>query len=218
MKLINLLITCIFLLVIAYAVCGCDEEPAKAKELIHQQEIKITCTMSGCDGTCIVCRPPEPNEPLIEIPSIDPEVKELTLGLIKSIIEDFYEMGYTLDSEAAEKGIIKFIEPNEPECKHENIGKAGLQSACAVYHSDGSICWVCPDCGEYVNSNDNTMLYYTPEPTKGHALDFIPTWPQYIELEKDLVIDSPDSTPDDPIINDAFIMTLSKGTKIYYED
>lgn len=50
-----------------------------------------------------------------------------------------------------QKQLAISAEPNEPECSHTNLNK---NYSCAVYHSDGSICWVCSDCGEFVNSKE----------------------------------------------------------------
>lgn len=44
------------------------------------------------------------------------------------------------------------IEPNEPECTHPNLSKSTM--ACATYHGDGLVCIVCPDCNEYVSSEE----------------------------------------------------------------
>lgn len=178
--------------------------------------------------------------------------------------------------------LIASVELNEPVCKHENIGKAGLQSACSVYHGDGSICWVCPDCGEYVNSKTKDYGYAlpfippeieAPEPNAPEYKFFpielpkpdykwfcpcgqgmpetisfecscgqyyntievimknIPTWPDYIELEKDLVIKYKiDSGIVDVVgLSDVGILVrkkmntkkvmydFPKGTKIYFK-
>lgn len=40
------------------------------------------------------------------------------------------------------------------KCLH-NFPNDGVISVCAVYHGDGSYCWECPDCGEWINSRDD---------------------------------------------------------------
>ena len=50
-------------------------------------------------------------------------------------------------------------------------------------------------------------------PYKANLFDFIPTWPDYIELEKDLVIHRPGKTE-----NEFIVMYFHKGTHIYFRD
>lgn len=50
------------------------------------------------------------------------------------------------------------------------------------------------------------------------SLDFIPTWPDYIELEKDLIIDlSHKNDPNNPTIH-YHDYVIVKGTRIYFKD
>jgi len=49
-----------------------------------------------------------------------------------------------------------------------------------------------------------------------NPLDFIPTWPKYIELEKDLILEFPKSE-DYPIVQRTSL-TIIKGTKIYLKE
>ena len=79
---------------------------------------------------------------------LDPEVKELALGIVREAVQGFIDQGYALDPNAAKRGEIKFIEPepNEPECKHENK----TYSTCLVAHPPDVSCERGMDCGEYV--------------------------------------------------------------------
>ena len=49
-------------------------------------------------------------------------------------------------------------------------------------------------------------------PYKDNLFDSIPTWPDYIELEKDLVIHRPGKTE-----NEFIVSYFHKGTKIYFK-
>ena len=129
--------------------------------------------------------------------------------------------------------------PNEPKCKHINPSNTIL----TCYHTDGSYCWQCPDCGVFINSISGEYGNYEPEPNEPEITDdqqkiskwqealsyeevvwespltaelnlnvLIPTWPDYIELEKDLVIDA----TIDP--NYPFTIEIGKGAKIYFRE
>lgn len=114
----------------------------------------------------------------------------------------------------AKQIIDELSEPNEPECKHES----GFNS-CLVYGCDCKP--TCAICGEEIKSYDigdpDAVLHYhepEPEPKKySFPSGFIPTWPDYIELEKDLVIDIPVDFGDIK----TFGYRLIKGTKIYFK-
>lgn len=68
----------------------------------------------------------------------------------------------------------------------------------------------------FVEPNEPTMteseVVPFPEDISGGLLDFIPTWPDYIELEKDLYITPPDAAKEN------WYMYIEKGTKIYFKD
>lgn len=72
------------------------------------------------------------------------------------------------------------------------------------------IYWYEPNEPEY-------LTYHTPKPQKGNILDFIPTWPDCIELEKDLVIIAPPSKIEGLKYDYQPQIRLGKGTKIYYK-
>lgn len=56
-----------------------------------------------------------------------------------------------------------------------------------------------------------TFNIWEPNDINIVSLDFIPTWPDYIELEKDLIVD-----PADP--NENWFCIYPKGTKIYFQE
>lgn len=93
-------------------------------------------------------------------------------------------------------------EPNELEYTAKDEPALGrlAKDLCGV-----GTAWYCSVCKK-TYSNEHFCL-----------MPYIPTWPDYIELEKDLVIISPDSTPDDPGENDSWVITFNKGTKIYFK-
>ena len=98
--------------------------------------------------------------------------------------------------EPTEKVVLRFTEPNEPE------------------EIKVSICYKCPP-----TPNDGN-IHFCP----GHKqiTDFIPTWPDYIELEKDLILRFDYPEPNNPLMK--LIHTpiaykiFSKGTKIYFKE
>ena len=142
---------------------------------------------------------------------LDPKVKELTLGIIREAIQGFINQGYTLDHNAASEGRIEFIEPNEPECNHDRI--VGFSQG---FHSSSTWCAVCGDTIKtYELGDPNAVLHYhepEPEPMK-YSLP-IPTWPDYIELEKDLIFNALPYDPNYP--GNGIVIT--KGTKIYFSE
>lgn len=94
-------------------------------------------------------------------------------------------------------------EMDEPGCKHE------ITIACAV---SGCECITCFECGKQLTEPIHDLLPIANHIDSVDILSLIPTWPDYIELEKELRIDLPDNK------------TMSagwwfpKGTKIYFKD
>jgi len=83
-------------------------------------------------------------------------------------------------------------EPNEPEC-------------IAIEHP--------------MLSEGYTFNIWEPNETNVVSLDFIPTWPDYIELEKDLVIIWPKETIAENLDwHYQPKVTMAKGTKIYFKE
>lgn len=181
----------------------CSQPPEKAVEIIFKSLYVGYGIGMQTDVDELTVRFPEPNEPNDVI-------------ILKGKRRAWQEEGWNR---------IEFTpEPNELGCKHEN------RITCAVY---GCGCWSCIDCPERSpidrpeltlnitepNEPETTNWIYIAdldEPKKV-SLDFIPTWPDYIELEKDLVIEN--------FLNYKFdgtrvyrLFTLRKGTKIYFKD
>ncbi len=97
---------------------------------------------------------------------------------------------------------VRFPEPNEPKCEGHGYT--------AIY---------CPECHNFPEPKEPTMQEsdIIPMETDRYMLDFmslIPTWPDYIELEKDLVIDVPVEFGEIR----TFGYQLIKGTKIYFKE
>lgn len=64
-----------------------DEPEPNEPKVFQRGDIKITCTMYGCDGTCIICKPPESKESVkysLPIPTW-PDYIELEKDLIVDI-------------------------------------------------------------------------------------------------------------------------------------
>lgn len=120
------------------------------------------------------------------------------------------------------------LAPNEliESCKHRN------RIYCSV---GGCDCWTCMDCGK---TSPETTFFPIAKPDweclgcgkripihESHFClrQYIPTWPDYIELDKDLVLryDFPEPPePNDPLVIHApseFII-ISRGTKIYFKE
>ena len=66
---------------------------------------------------------------------------------------------------------------------------------------------------EMEESVEGWLYVWEPIPEPNDLLDWIPTWPEYIELDKDLVIDNSEvagTWPD--------LVIIQKGTKIYFRE
>lgn len=124
------------------------------------------------------------------------------------------------------------------ECKKERGNLPYIGVYCPVCDTDGKypsqtddVTEICGDCGaektwKYVykdwqsepepnepNLIDRTIYLWESEKIMKHSLTF-PTWPEYIELDKDLVIDNTNVSglwPQKRTI-------IYKGTKIYYKE
>jgi len=116
--------------------------------------------------------------------------------------------GYITDNFGRTTPITTFFpEPNEP--KYYNFQATISRD---IPPDTALVLWVSP------GSKFHKAIEEQPEPMK-YSLP-IPTWPDYIELDKDLVIESP------PImfyiggteIPWECIETISKGTKIYFKE
>lgn len=84
------------------------------------------------------------------------------------------------------------VEPNESETPYFLIAEPD---------------WKCSGCGKTIPISEGHFC----------LMRYIPTWPDYIELEKDLRIDTPDtSEPNSPYTN-AWEIQIPKGTKIYFK-
>lgn len=126
-----------------------------------------------------------------------------------------------IDPNEAKRGEIKFIEPppepNEPikleiwTCNNPDCDRSFSKMGELLLHH----CVITGPNEPLANWYDRGTFVITPEPNESSMrYSFpIPTWPDYIELEKDLWIDCIDG-PRDP--NDYYIIT--KGTKIYFKD
>jgi hypothetical protein len=141
------------------------------------------------------------------------------------------------EAESTSTGIISYREPVD-ECKHEN------RVSCAVY---GCGCSTCLDCGihlpnepEYINfskiyTEDELDEIYKDEPALGrmakylygygtpptayyNIAHFIPTWPKYIELDKDLLAVIPTERKVSGYTESEVKTIYPKGTKIYFKD
>lgn len=119
-------------------------------------------------------------------------------------------------------------EPNEYAAWKNRIDQTG--------YGTPSINYICPDCNDPVDTNKHLTKHLCskrelPEPNELSyisiwepneitvvSLDFIPTWPDYIELEKDLVIIWPKTRADGLEWDYQPRIEMSKGTKIYFKD
>lgn len=91
-----------------------------------------------------------------------------------------------------------FDEPNEPECKHAGHSLYGYSGSDDVF---------CSGCNKAIKSEPFTSV-----------LQFIPTYPDYIELEKDLWLDERHkSDPNDTGSGYDYVM-IEKGTRIYFKE
>lgn len=114
--------------------------------------------------------------------------------------------------------VIEKNEPNEPNEPNEEIlicpdhYKRYCKICESVYYKAG---WIIPFKGSYLY---NQALKEKPEPNEPLKMTFggdnmtwsIPTWPEYIELDKDLwVVDETEY---------GILMRFVKGTKIYFKD
>ena len=96
------------------------------------------------------------------------------------------------------------------------VGGYGAEVEAESKHIEGQI--VCLDKIYIFNGQDYVPVVKEPNEPQKVSLDFIPTWPAYIELEKDLIIKG---HPDIHNIGGREVdlslrIELSKGTKIYF--
>ena len=181
-KTIERFITCVALILLSYAVCGCREK-AEATEPNEPHDAMTICDKCPHFGWS---EEPKPNEPKLTytIEELDEIYKdEPALGKLAKRLWGFGEP-----------------EPNEPEESELHI-----------------IC----DCGMKYDIRGKELCYksrYTFLTDFVKAINpksKIPTWPEYIELEKDLYIDI-SSRVRDP--EKGRTWNLVKGTKIYFKD
>jgi len=62
-----------------------------------------------------------------------------------------------------------------------------------------------------------TFYIWEPDEPQKVSLDFIPTWPDYIELEKDLMFFTPDDNDVCTVGDGEEYIMMPKGTKIYFK-
>ena len=196
-----------------------------AKELVHEQEVELVEPLLSLVH-------PEPNfVPMVFEYTDDGNTEVLSFDFIegevicskspKEAVEIIYKTlnGYYGSDEHDLP--IRFPEPYDLE-----IWSCDIDSNGNVYVPSE---WVSePNEPEYTESEleeiykDEPALgklakylygYGTPPTAHYDITHFIPTWPDYIELEKDLIIHRPGSKE-----NDYYVWFFNKGTKIYFKD
>lgn len=242
MKTIERLIICVALILVAYSVCGCKDkaegyEPGESYDITFDWAPEYPINIAFYDGDSaeratfevvedneIICDSTrekwlrlvyhsmsgkEPNGP-VTLRFEEPETS-LTEGTVRW--NDWFdkpELEIYIDDEWKSTSRTKEPEPNEL-CKHEN------RITCTV---GGCGCWTCMDCPERSPPDRPETLYnfeVVPEPEVSVdiynlLLKLIPTWPDYIKLEKDLLATYPNFE------GHTVINLLPKGTKIYFKD
>ena len=161
-----------------------------AKELVHEQEVEIIAQGFGEFDLTVQ----EPNYvPLVFecIDGNDTEILNFSLGdgeIIcskppKEAVEIIYKTFNGSYGSDKYDLPIRFLEPNEPE---------------------------------FVLDHENVLPsidYMLPDEPDFCLQQYIPTWPDYIELKKDLVIHRPGKTK-----NEFIVSYFHKGTHIYFRD
>lgn len=135
---------------------------------------------------------------------------------------------------------VEFVEPNDPEIKLETIdfratyGDPDAELEIVVPNESETEITLCdPNIEEeWIWGVEGTFEHSEPEPNEyawfgttkeGHnyirvLFGLIPTWPDYIELPKDLVIGHSEFTNPDGSIGIHNDIVIGKGTKIYFND
>jgi hypothetical protein len=168
----------------------------------------------------------EPNHPILEWQNKD-LVHEQEVEVWEpnqTELCDLFGSAVTVDEEHGIKQ--EWHEPNEPECtaeqldelmKYESTSSGIVEYPNSVevagpneleYTDTMSIAWEwaeCSSCNKKIHITDRHFCLQ----------QYIPTWPQYIELDKELVITKPDRDMGDYKIE--FMDVYPKGTKIYFK-
>ena len=119
---------------------------------------------------------------------------------------------------------IEVVEPNEPEFE-----LTFCEATMSLPYKDNLFDSI-PTCPDYNDPNEPeyteaelalgvNYLYGDGTPPVAHynIEYFIPTWPDYIELEKDLVCFPPDDNDVTTVGDGIEHLLLTKGTKIYFK-
>lgn len=182
------------------------------------------CTGVGCDcrPACLICETqwfPEPNEPKDQ----KPDTSKLVGGIkqIAELIEYYHPFdprAYTcLKCYEGAKGDLcpGHIEPNESE-PSESMTTYTAEELDEIYKDEPALGRLAKDLwgvGEgriKITDLNEPMKYSLP----------IPTWPDYIELEKDLVLRYDFPEPNNPLLIHipSEFWIIGKGTKIYFKE
>ena len=203
-RLIEITLISIILLLIAFAV-GCKEDEPESNESIQEFTELVGDILDNQDKII--------------------NLIEFLFDRIKRLEElhrpfDFNDLDFDALADEPEPN-----EPEEPRYYHPLDPRAYTCPKCY----DGAKGTLCP--GHYEPNEPECIVIEHPMLQEGYtfhiwepndisvvSLDFIPTWPEYIELEKDLWLDC--RHKDDP--NDfgssyGYIM-IEKGTRIYFKE
>jgi len=234
------IVICIVLLVIAYAACGCKEEHADSKELIHAQEVEIV--ESGVYIDIPKGRTPEPNEAIFcfdylgetvtfiydgknKIVKCNKEPKEAAILMYKTVCEAFQgasNIEYDFPIRFPEPNCQTYVPITEPNDIKIDYKKHYTASELDEIYKDN------PSLGRLAKDlhgvGEGKLLWKTD----GQGQAYIPTWPECIELGKDLIIVEPKvKVPPLTRFSDEYGNEITeykpktvypKGTKIYFKE
>ena len=223
-KIIEIVAIFIVLVVFAYVVAGCDEDIVEAKELVHEQEVEIIaqgfgevefvnawgwgrmakqnqcphCGKWSFTRFCSNCGKERGNLPFVGVycPKCNPKANYASLtGDIDKICTD-----------CGGKKTWKYVyedwqeEPVEQELVYIDMDIPGIESISVEIIAEP-------------NEPEFEIVSFEILSISERLNQAIPTWPDYIELKKDLVIHRPGKTK-----NEFIVSYFHKGTHIYFRD